>query len=138
MLSQLHGIKVILGYSWGWDEPVDISSDGELARWKKRAVEVYARDYEHAGGDGIYIQSFTETDAEEINGVPIAETVVKWVNTVGGAMLERWPGLQIQFGLHATSVRRRLPAIRGWTAASIFLGGLRGLSLCLPSPRGGE
>lgn len=108
-----YGIKVILGYSWGWDEPVDISSDGELARWKKRAVEVYARDYEHAGGDGIYIQSFTETDAEEINGVPIAETVVKWVNTVGGAMLERWPGLQIQFGLHATSVRRRLPAIRG-------------------------
>lgn len=106
-----YGIRVILGYSWGWDEPVDIGSEQELLRWKEQALAVYARDYADAGADGIYIQSFTETDAEEIGGVPIAETVVRWVNTVGRAMLERWPGLQIQFGLHATSVRNRLFAI---------------------------
>lgn len=108
-----YGIQVIFGYSWAWDEPVDIGSPAELLRWRDQALAVYARDYAAAGGDGIYIQSFTETDAEERNGVPIAETVVNWVNTVGGAMLERWPGLEIQFGLHATSVRNRLPVIQG-------------------------
>lgn len=107
-----YGIRVFFGYSWAWDEPVDIGSEAELLRWRDQALAVYARDYAAAGGDGIYIQSFTETDAEERNGVPIAETVVRWVNTVGGAMLARWPGLEIQFGLHATSVHNRLPVIR--------------------------
>ena len=106
-----YGIKVIFGYSWGWDEPVDLASQQELLRWQKKAIEIYARDYANAGGDGIYIQSFTETDEETISGVLIAEAVVKWVNTVGGAMLQRWPGLNIQFGLHATSVKNRLKEI---------------------------
>ncbi len=106
-----YGIKVIFGYSWGWDEGVDISSEQELRDWRDKAIAVYARDYEAAGGDGIYIQSFTETTEETIHGIPIAETVVRWVNTVGAAMLERWPELNIQFGLHATSVKNRLPVI---------------------------
>lgn len=108
-----YGIRVIFGYSWGWDEGVDIRSETELERWKTHVMDVYERSYAQAGGDGIYFQSFTETDSEELNGVPIAETVVHWANTVGAAMLQRWPHLQIQFGLHATSVRNRLEAIRG-------------------------
>lgn len=106
-----YGIKVIFGYSWGWDEGVDIGSKEELLRWRDKAIEVYARDYEAAGGDGIYIQSFTETTDEAINNIPIADTVVKWVNTVGTAMLNHWPKLNIQFGLHATSVKNRLDMI---------------------------
>ncbi|MEG2037642.1 MAG: hypothetical protein RRZ93_06595, partial [Ruthenibacterium sp.] len=66
-----YGIKVIFGYSWGWDEGVKIGCATELAHWCKQAVEVYARDYAQVDGDGIYIQSFTETDAEDIDGVPI-------------------------------------------------------------------
>lgn len=109
------GIKVIFGYSWGWDDNgrPDIGSPEALTAWRRRAVEVYAREYAEAGGDGIYFQSFTETSAESIGGVPIAETVVKWVNAIGGDMLSRWPGLEIQFGLHATSVRNRLPVLAG-------------------------
>ena len=108
-----YGIKVIFGYSWAWDNEgaPDISSDSALAYWRERAIETYAKQYENAGGDGIYFQSFTETSDDEINGVSIAETVVKWVNNVGEAMLERWPNLKIQFGLHATSVKNRLDAI---------------------------
>lgn len=106
-----YGIKVIFGYSWGWDEGVDIASEQELARWTQRALEVYERDYARAGGDGIYIQSFTETHEEVINGCCIAESVVHWVNTIGDAMLRRWPGLELQFGLHATSVRVHLDKI---------------------------
>lgn len=105
------GIKVYFGYAWGWDEEFDISSEQEFRRVLDTAVNTYADSYAHAGGDGIYFQSFTETSNEFINGVPIAETVVDWVNRVSGAMLERWPGLDIRFGLHATSVKNRLGAI---------------------------
>ena len=106
-----YGIKVIFGYSWAWDEKPDISSPEELAYWRQRVMDIYATQYESAGGDGIYFQSFTETSDDNIGGLSIAETVVKWVNHVGGAMLDRWPDLYIQFGLHATSVKNRLDAI---------------------------
>lgn len=107
-----YGIKVTFGYSWGWGEPLDIQSPAELNRWRDRAIQVYEQQYSNAGGDGIYFQSFTETNEQEIGGVPIADAVVAWVNTVGGAMLERWPDLKIQFGLHATSVHTRIDALK--------------------------
>lgn len=103
-----YGIKVLLGYSWGWDEQLDISMEAELEKWKRKALETYENQYAGAGADGIYIQSFTETCEEEKNGVLIADRIVKWVNTLSGALLERWPELQICFGLHATSVKNHL------------------------------
>lgn len=106
-----YGIKVYFGYSWGWDEQFDISSEREFRRVLDGALSTYENSYARAGGDGIYFQSFTETSREDIGGVPIAETVAGWVNRVGAAMLERWPGLDIRFGLHATSVKNRLDAI---------------------------
>lgn len=108
-----YGIRVYFGYSWGWDEEFDISSEREFQRVLDTALSTYETGYSHAGGDGIYFQSFTETEEESIGGVPIAETVVDWVNKVGGAMLERWPGLDIRFGLHATSVKNRMDVIAG-------------------------
>lgn len=108
-----YGIKVYFGYAWGWDEEFDIGSQREFQRVLNTALSTYETSYAGAGGDGIYFQSFTETSDEYINGLPIAETVVDWVNRVGGAMLERWPGLDIRFGLHATSVKNRLDAIAG-------------------------
>lgn len=107
-----YGIRVIFGYSWGWGETLDISSPAELARWRDRAIAIYEQEYAPAGGDGIYFQSFTETHDQEINGVSIADAVVQWVNVLGGAMLERWPNLNIQFGLHATSVRSRMDTLK--------------------------
>ena len=108
-----YGIKVYVGYSWGWEEPVDIGSEEDLLRWREIAVGKYERSYAGAGADGLYFQSFTETDEEEIGGISIAAAVTKWVNTLGGAMLERWPGLDIRFGLHATSVKNHLDEISG-------------------------
>lgn len=106
-----YGIGVLLGYSWGWDEQPDIASEKELENRKETILATYAEQYADAGADGIYVQSFTETNEENLNGVLIAEAIVKWVNTLGGAMLERWPGLQICFGLHATSVKAHLSHI---------------------------
>lgn len=108
-----YGIKVYVGYSWGWEEPVDIGSEEDLQRWREKAVSMYERSYAGVGADGLYFQSFTETEEEDLGGVSIAAAVTKWVNTLGGAMLERWPGLDIRFGLHATSVKNRLDEIAG-------------------------
>lgn len=107
------GIKVYFGYSWGWDEEIAIGSEQALEYWKEKALSVFEKEYADAGGDGIYFQSFTETDAEEIDGVSIAEAVTKWVNSVSDAMLQCWPGLDIRFGLHATSVKNQMQAIAG-------------------------
>lgn len=106
-----YGIQVIFGYTFAWGENVDISSREQLEYWKNRMVSVYESQYEKASGDGIYFQSFTETKEQEMDGLEIASTVTKWVNEMCRAMLERWPELRIQFGLHATSVTDHLEAI---------------------------
>jgi len=103
-----YGIHVIFGYSWSWGEDVDVRSPEALTQWTQRALEIYERDYAAAGGDGIYTQLFTETNDDMLCGVPIADAVTQWVNTIGKRLLARYPGLRIQFGLHATSVKKRL------------------------------
>lgn len=108
-----YGIRVIFGYSWGWDEKINVTSEEELECWAEKVLAVYRRDYAQAGGDGIYFQSFTETKEETINGIPIADAVKRWVNFIGGRLLEQYPGLAIQFGLHATSVKNRVPVLAG-------------------------
>ena len=63
------------------------------------------------GGDGIYFQSFTELAKEEINGHPIAESVVGLVNRVTKRIRAESPSERIVFGLHAMSVEKRLDVI---------------------------
>ncbi|MBQ8953319.1 MAG: hypothetical protein IJ048_04330, partial [Clostridia bacterium] len=102
------GIRVIWGYAWGWDTTMrldvsDAASEAIIAR--------YEREYAPLGGDGIYFQSFTETRQETLDGRLIAEAVVEFVNRTVGRLLERHPGLRLQFGLHADSVKNRLEHI---------------------------
>ncbi|MBN2557791.1 MAG: hypothetical protein JXB33_03435 [Clostridia bacterium] len=106
------GIKVIWGYSWGWGVDLDLSNSDAINECIDSAVAMYEAEYAGLGGDGIYFQSFTETTDETVNGVVIAKAVVEMVNKIGGILLERHPGLEIQFGLHATSVRNRLDCIK--------------------------
>lgn len=106
------GIKIIWGFAWGWDtswEHVDLTN---LDAITKRVTETYKKDYAHLEGDGIYFQTFTETSDETIGGIVIAEAAVQLVNQTSAALLEEFPGLKIQFGLHATSVKNRLEVIR--------------------------
>ena len=108
------GIKVIWGYAWGWNTSIDLDLSDEkmLARAADQVVEQYEREYAASNGDGIYFQSFTETSLEEVNGRLIAEVVVEWVNGIAGRILKRHPNLLLQFGLHASSVKKRLEFIR--------------------------
>ena len=108
------GIRVIWGFAWGWIDGcgrIRIIDDNYLAEVKNTVLERFEKEYAPLGVDGIYFQSFTERGDSEIGGRSIAETVVKLVNETAGTLLERHPGLTIQFGLHADSVRGRLEEI---------------------------
>jgi hypothetical protein len=109
------GIRVFWGFAWAWDVDVnayDLSDQACMQALADRAVEDFERDYAALEGDGIYIQSFTETGHKVNNGVVIAEAVTNFVNGIAGRILERHPGLQIQFGLHATSVDDQLAYLK--------------------------
>lgn len=109
------GIKLIWGYSWGWGihckEILENYDSEALAEIKARVIEVYEREYKNTGCDGIYFQSFTELSVQSVNGICVAEAVTELVNDIAGALLAKYPSLELQFGLHATSVTDSLDVI---------------------------
>ena len=110
------GIKIVWGYAWGWDQSSKLratvaESNAEmLARIKQGAIDVYEKQYKGIG-DGIYFQSFTEIEEEDVNGISVAKRVTELVNDTARELLSRYPDLHIQFGLHATSVRTKTDII---------------------------
>ncbi len=108
-----YGIQLLWGFAWGWIDGCDrIKSidDAWLANIKAQVISLFEKEY--AGqGDGIYFQSFTERGDDNVNGRNIAEAVTDLVNDTAGALLEKYPDLHIQFGLHASSVKKNLSAI---------------------------
>ncbi len=113
-----YGIRIYLGFSWGWNEArqengsLDISDDKRLADIQRSITENYKNNYLPLDIDGIYFQSFTEFREEFMNGVSIADRVVRFVNDTAAEILSLNPNLKLMFGLHATSVCKRLDAIR--------------------------
>ena len=112
--AHTYGIRVILGYSWGWKEignkTAEISEES-IARVKELAVREYRDNYAAVGCDGIYFQSFTERKEESVGGKLISRLVVDMVNEVAEKLWQITPDLRLIFGLHATSVRSRLDEI---------------------------
>lgn len=107
------GIRVIWGYAWGWDTSINVclSDEALLSRLANEVVERFEHEYAALPGDGIYFQSFTETTEQELDGRAIADVVVPWVNGICARILEKRPELELQFGLHATSVVQKLDRI---------------------------
>ncbi len=112
------GIALHWGFSWGWDtrfqnfeQGESIDDDALIDRWATRVYEQYTREYAPTGADGIYFQSFTELAKDTLGGVRISTAVVKWVNRISAHLFETYPTLDIQFGLHASSVRDHLEDI---------------------------
>ena len=99
------GIQVYWGFSWGWtlsgkDGPVDFDrlADEIVAEWREK--------WKPMGGDGIYFQSFTETNKNKIGGRSIPEAVAELVNKVSARIRAEAPGTDIVFGLHSNSMRQ--------------------------------
>jgi hypothetical protein len=109
-----YGIEILFGYAWGWIDGcytlTDIS-DETLKELKGQIIRHYEENYANLGCDGIYFQSFTERKDEYIGGRLIAEAVTTLVNDTANTLLEKYPKLKLQFGLHATSVKNRLDEI---------------------------
>jgi len=105
------GIKVIWGFAWGWDTNCRKIELGKLCERSVGIFEKYEKEYSKLGGDGIYFQTATEVNTEENNGIIIAEAVTDFVNKTAALFYEKYPDLEIQFGLHATSVKTKLKYI---------------------------
>lgn len=108
------GIRVIFGFAWGWDtncKTFDINDCFKADKIKTFAasvIEYYEKNVLPTNADGIYFQSFTELGQDNIGGVNIAEAVTPWVNGIASELFAKYPSLEIQFGLHATSVKDHL------------------------------
>ncbi len=114
MVAYAHncGVKVIWGYAWCWDTDCSKFSMDQVNDCAEEIFEKYEQEYAQLGGDGIYFQSFTELNTETIGGVLIAEAVTAFVNKTAAYFYEKYPDLEIQFGLHANSVKEKLSYIQ--------------------------
>ena len=104
-------IKLIWGFAWLWEpdcKQVDIKN---LEGQPELIFEKYQKEYGRVGGDGIYFQTFTELGTDNIDGVLIAEAAANFVNRTAALFYDRYPHMDIRFGLHATSVKDRLAFI---------------------------
>ena len=109
-----YGIKVILGYSWGWKEIGNKTNEISLEsieKVKELAIKEFNNNYHKIRCDGIYFQSFTERKEEMVGGKLISELVVEMVNEVALKLWEIKPDLRLIFGLHASSVKNHLNII---------------------------
>lgn len=115
--AHVNGIRVIWGFTCAWGEDVRVhpTDPEEVERWGRHVVEVYEREYLPVGGDGVYFQAFTERREQTIDGVPVAKLITGWINRIAELMHTAYPGLYIQFGIHATSIREYWGMLRDLT-----------------------
>ena len=109
-----YGIKVILGYSWGWNEARKKDAqftEESIEKVKEFAVREYREKYSVTDCDGIYFQSITERQEENIGDRLIASVVTDMVNEIADELWKITPELRLIFGLHATSVKNHLNEI---------------------------
>ena len=93
------GIKVFWGFAWGWSLHCDKADIHNLEKLSDNIIDEWHRIWKPMGGDGIYFQSFTETDRQELAGRSIAEAVVELVNMTAKRIHAESPELDIVFGL---------------------------------------
>ena len=105
------GIRIYFGFPWGWGVDCKKADMQALDALSESVVQYYENNYASIGCDGIYFQSFTELNEDRIGGVLIAEAVTDFVNKTAARIFEKHPDLDLQFGLHASSVKNKLEYI---------------------------
>ena len=110
--AHARNIKVIWGFSWLWDTRCERTDLRHLDGCAESILEKYESEYADLDVDGIYFQTFTELKDDSIDGVLIARAAADFVNETAARFYEKHPTLEIQFGLHATSVKNSLEWIR--------------------------
>ncbi|MBO5020344.1 MAG: hypothetical protein J6D52_06750 [Clostridia bacterium] len=101
------GIKIIFGYPWCWDTDCNKFDLKTIMSKSPEIFEAFEKQYSGLDIDGIYFQSFTELRTEKIGGILIADAVTRFVNATAELFFNKYPNLELQFGLHATSVKEK-------------------------------
>lgn len=114
MIEYAHscGIQIIWGVSWGWDDGCKNLSLKALEGKSQEILHKFQKEYGNLAVDGLYFQSITELETEYLGGILVAQAVTDFVNKTAKLFFDSFPGLELQFGLHATSVRSRLEIIK--------------------------
>ena len=100
------GIKVILGYSWGYAlAKLDPTNPQHLKLIKGEVLKNYEDHYKNLEMDGVYFQNFTEQGNTMIGDKSIAALACEWVNDMARDLLEKHPALRLEWGLHASSIQ---------------------------------
>ncbi len=105
-------VKIVWGYSWlyNFNKPVELNNLDEKI---DGIIEEFESSYSDICSGGIYFQTFTESKEETFFGKNIAKTATEFVNEVANRIFDKYPNLELQFGLHATSVKNKLDVIKG-------------------------
>lgn len=107
------GVKIILGFHWGWGlTGIDITSQEDRNHIKDIVLRNYGQNYRGLGIDGIYFQTLTEHHDEKIKGKSVAASACELVNDISSSLFEEEPDLYIQFGIHATSIGDKYPDLK--------------------------
>lgn len=104
--AHARGIRVTLGFHWGWGHKgsIDLSRADDRRKIRETVLATYRSQYAGLDHDGIYFQTLTEHKDLELAGRSTAAWACDLVNETAAALLAEYPGLKIQFGLHATSI----------------------------------
>ena len=106
------GVKVIWGFAWGWDTHCKDLSLKTLDGQTENIFLKFKKEFAGLNIDGIYFQSITEVKTEYMDGILVADAVTDFVNRTAALFFEEIPNLELQFGLHATSVKNRLDVMK--------------------------
>jgi len=114
MIEYAHScnIKVIWGFSWLWDTNCTLVDMDNLYNSIDGILQKFEKEYYPLNVDGIYFQSFTELRTDKIGDVLIADAVKKFVNKTASRFFEKFGEMELQFGIHATSVKEKLSYIK--------------------------
>jgi hypothetical protein len=99
------GVEVFWGFSWGWTLSGQDARNLNFDKLADEIVNEWRTVWKPMGGDGIYFQSFTETNKRFIGGRSLPEATVSLVNRVASRILKEAPGTRFVFGLHSNSMR---------------------------------
>ncbi len=99
------GVKVVLGFHCGWGHSnLNLSSTSDRAIIVQNVFKTYQEQYAHLPHDGIYFQTLTEHSERALCGASTASWVTRLANETGEALLNEYPNLRIEFGIHGTSI----------------------------------
>ena len=114
MIDYAHGsnVKVIWGFSWLWDTNCRLVNMDTLYSQIDGILDNFEKNYKPLNVDGIYFQSFTELKTDKIGDVLVADAVTNFVNATAAKFFEKFGEMELQFGIHATSVKEKLDYIK--------------------------